>query len=448
MLPLLRRRRTWALLASVAVLGRAEPLSSDALPSPLGEFDRPSCEDLNRKRNIQAKRRKHLTRAVLCDTAPAACVTEMLFAHELYWSEAEARSYGGAKCAQWTHDEDWPTHEPFLKRPLGLGGIWETLLQLLPNQTMWLHGDSITTQLCEAAFCSLARSHVVPQPALCTVGARHPLTPPCHDIDALARASGMQMRAALLPNGARLVCSAVGVLEREKIAMVLDRLPSISVAIFNYGLHYHSKENFVAMLDTLFGLLSTWAKAKPGRVPLYRENSAQHFKGGSWTPGAHKPPPGTACNCEPLAARDAMSNLERVAANQNIVFNEIARAKAAASGAVAVVPFFNLTAPRFNMHRRHFCSFSNQLKIGSCCDCTHLCYTPLFWDTFFVSLRDAIVLHPHFEALRQEGGAHAVEDDVIDAVAGTEPMVGGFTHPRRSRRRGPRAWRRRGGDTL
>lgn len=445
-MPQPRRRRAWALLACATVLCGAEPSSSVATTSlsPLGKFDASSCEDLNRKRNIQTKRRKHLTRAILCDTAPAACVTEMLFAHELYWSEAEAHSYGGTKCAQWTRDEDWPTHEPFLTRPRGLGGIWETLLRLLPNQTVWLHGDSITTQLCEAAFCSLARSRVVPQPALCTVGARHPSTPPCHDIDALARTIGMQMRAARLPNGARLVCSAVGVLERDKIATVLDRLPSISVAAFNYGLHYHSQGNFAEMLDALFDLLSTWAKAKPGRVPLYRENSAQHFKGGSWTPGAHKPPPGAACNCEPLAARDALSKSERVAANQNIAFNELARAKAAASGAVAVVPFFNLTAPRFNMHRRHFCSFSNQLKIGSCCDCTHLCYTPLFWDTFFVSLRNAIVRHPHFEALKQEGGSHAVED-VVGAVGSTAPMIGGSTRSRRNRRRGPRARRRRGG---
>ena len=91
--------------------------------------------------------------------------------------------------------------------------------------------------------------------------------------------------------------------------------------------------------------------------------------------------------------------LQRIAALNDTLnaFNTVtaelalARAKAAANRIVSVVPFFNLTAARYDMHRRHFCSFSNQLKIGSCCDCTHLCYTPLFWDTFFQVTNDATV---------------------------------------------------------
>ena len=63
---------------------------------------------------------------------------------------------------------------------------------------------------------------------------------------------------------------------------------------------------------------------------------------------------------------------------------------------VGVVPFYNLTAGRHGMHRRHFCSFSNQRKIGSCCDCTHFCYTPLFWDSFFARLRRAVTAHPNY----------------------------------------------------
>ena len=126
--------------------------------------------------------------------------------------------------------------EPFLTRSHGLGGIWESVLSRMPNRTLWLHGDSITTQVCEAAYCSLVRSRVVRQPPLCTSGARHPSTPPCHDVDRLSRSLGMQLRAAVLPNGARLLCSAVGVLERQKVAAVLSRA-DVSVAVINYGLH-------------------------------------------------------------------------------------------------------------------------------------------------------------------------------------------------------------------
>ena len=111
---------------------------------------------------------------------------------------------------------------------------------------------------------------------------------------------------------------------------------------------------------------------------------------------------------------------------------------------VGVVPFYNLTAARHAMHRRHFCSFHNQKKVanpnrsrnrnpnrnrnrnpkpnpnpnpkpkpkpnpspnsnphqvGRCCDCTHFCYTPLFWDAFFARLRRAVTAHPHYTGLR------------------------------------------------
>ena len=62
----------------------------------------------------------------------------------------------------------------------------------------------------------------------------------------------MQIRAAHLPNGARLLCSAVGVLEPAKVSTVLKRVPNLAVAVFNYGLHYHTPTNFGGMLDELF----------------------------------------------------------------------------------------------------------------------------------------------------------------------------------------------------
>lgn len=325
-----------------------------------------TCEAMNRQRNVDTRRTNQVTKAVLCETEPAPCVSEFLFSHEFYWSAARAAKMGGAKCARWKRDEDWPTSEPHLARPAGLGGVWESVLTSLPNRTLWLHGDSITTQVCEAAICSLLRSAVVPQPPLCTGLDRAPSTPPCHELDELAKSTGMQMRAIRLPNGAKLLCSAVGVLEREKVAAVLAKA-DVSVAVFNYGLHYHSNENFGKMLSTLFGELTTWAAQGVGRVPLFRELSAQHFKGGSYSPGAEKPPPGTPCHCEPLQGRGAIDSSERTLGNQNVEFNRLA-ALAAAERGVGIVPFFNLTAPRHDMHRRHFCSFSNQKKAGRCCD--------------------------------------------------------------------------------
>jgi hypothetical protein len=82
-----------------------------------------------------------------------------------------------------------------------------------------------------------------------------------------------------------------------------------------------------------------------------------------------------------------------------VEFNQLAK-RAAAKHGVGMVPFYNLTAARHDMHRRHFCSYSNQVKVGRCCDCTHFCYTPLFWDVFFGQLGRSIRTHSRWDGSR------------------------------------------------
>lgn len=407
----------------------------DVALNATGTYTHQQCDALNKQRNIDAHQADRLTQAIMCDTQPAACSTEMLFVHEFYWDELRALKSDprGSKCHRWKRDADWPTIEPILSRTDS--PTPESILQLLtllPNKTVWFHGDSITTQLCEASICSLMREGAVHQPPLCTVRPRHPLTPGCDDLTRLEKEVGMQLRAAALPNGARLLCSAVGVYEPEKIATIL---PHADVALFNFGLHYHSETNFRAAMSGLFGLLQRWARDAPGRVPLYREQSAQHFKGGAWKPGADRPPPGTPCVCEQLSARRALDHTESVLSNQNVVFN-VAASELAAQHGVGIVPFFNLTAGRHDMHRRHFCSFSNQRKTGSCCDCTHFCYTPLLWDSFFARLRRAVTAHPNYR-----GSLPAPAADADDASAFLQFGGGGGGKGRGGKGRGRAAGR-------
>ena len=59
----------------------------------------------------------------------------------------------------------------------------------MPSATPSGGGDQASSRL-----SSLFRSRVVPQPPLCTNG-RNPRTPPCDDVDAVGRSTGMQMRA-------------------------------------------------------------------------------------------------------------------------------------------------------------------------------------------------------------------------------------------------------------
>lgn len=46
--------------------------------------------------------------------------------------------------------------------------------------------------------------------------------------------------------------------------------------------------------------------------------------------------------------------------------------------ALRVIPYWRLTAPRFNMH--HEASMSSADGERRVCDCTHYCYSPLFYE--------------------------------------------------------------------
>ena len=69
----------------------------------------------------------------------------------------------------------------------------------------------------------------------------------------LATQPRMQVRAAVLPNGARLMCSAVGVFEPDNIRRLL---PHADLAMFNYGLHYQSEAGFRDAMAALFEQLA------------------------------------------------------------------------------------------------------------------------------------------------------------------------------------------------
>jgi len=108
----------------------------------------------------------------LCDTSPP-CATEVLFSHEFYWPanpevpppELAFRRGRPSRCRT-RADSDWTTVEPHVSRETTLPrprGFWDTM-QLLPNRTVWLHGDSIQLQMCDAALCSLMRAGVAPEP--------------------------------------------------------------------------------------------------------------------------------------------------------------------------------------------------------------------------------------------------------------------------------------------
>ena len=326
--------------------------------------------------------RQQVTRAVLCDSRPP-CVTELLFDHELWLKPGHGfrkRAIALRRCSTWQRDSDWPTEDPHLARQPHFRGFWSVLRQL-PNRTVWVHGDSIQMQLFSAALCSLLRDGKLRTPVYHHVRPRW--------VDALSRESGLNLFYTEAINGARLLGSGLGPFEPRGVELVLA---SVDVALLNFGLHYHEKRELQRVLGAAFALLDDWRGRAPAarRLALWREASAQHFAGGAYSKGAELPPPGTPCRCYPLSHPELLTAATpghaaaamRDEANLN-VFAGLLEQQLAAQRRIPLVPFFNLTAPRHDMHRAHLCSYHDQRRVGSCCDCTHLCYTPVFWDAVF-----------------------------------------------------------------
>ena len=103
---------------------------------------RQACEAANDafRNETYYESRKQVTRAIMCDSAPVPCVTELLFEHE-FWTKPGARAIqkravAMQRCRTWQHDSDWPTSDPQLTRQPHFQGVWSTL-GLLPNRTVW-----------------------------------------------------------------------------------------------------------------------------------------------------------------------------------------------------------------------------------------------------------------------------------------------------------------------
>jgi hypothetical protein len=209
----------------------------------------------------------------------------------------------------------------------------------------------------------------------------------------------------LLPNGARLLCSGIGPYEQGRVDLVLKH---VDVALLNFGLHYTNPGSVETMLRSALFSLSAWRIGSPHtRIALWREGSAQHFAStGSYTKGAEVSQadvkPGAPCECSPFRGGDQSTNL-------NVRTWQLERTLAPVHG-VGLVPFFNLTAPRHNMHRGHYCAFDRAKKTpGRCCDCTHLCYTPLFWEAVFGGMHRA--LRRALGAGARTSAGHAITQD-------------------------------------
>ena len=236
--------------ATVTVNAAASSSVNATINSPSGRYCAAANEQA-RSEHREFTRYRYITKPVMCDVSPH-CVTELMFSQEFWWDprtsslsgtnrmrplkvSLQYRRAGGARVAAAAHpvsrcrswkEEDWPTWEPHLSRSTQVPrprDFWD-IAQLLPNKTIWLHGDSITLQMCDAAFCSLMRTGVAPAP-LFGLPRQRPLWLRRAEAD-----STYNFLSTVLPNGARIMCSGIGLFQQGKVEKVL---PMVDVAVLN-----------------------------------------------------------------------------------------------------------------------------------------------------------------------------------------------------------------------
>ena len=149
--------------------------------------------------------------------------------------------------------------------------------------------------------------------------------------------------------------------------------------MLQWGLHYHDMDAYERDLHAAFRVFEKHAR-KPGNAVLFRETAAQHFleadprghglmrsSTGEWEKRDRRTDKN--CACSPIED----FNVNR----QNNVLHRVLQTGHYPH--VALLPFYELTRPRWRWHFGNCTHRPNGWKWDTCCDCTHFCYSPNMW---------------------------------------------------------------------
>jgi hypothetical protein len=190
-------------------------------------------------------------------------------------------------------------------------------------------------------------------------------------------------------------------------------LAGADAVVLNFGLHYHSFADYERMLRTAAVELEAFGRGA-GRAALWRETSAQNFPGKSGdydeavASGAALVLKENATDddrpaeradaqwlgpsmCKPHSGRLARGGLPHLKAGG--WRNELLRKVLGEAGAshVQVQPFEAMTAERWD-YMASTKWVANAAGPGKwLADCTHLCYSPAFWDLTIHDLHAALL---------------------------------------------------------
>jgi hypothetical protein len=308
------------------------------------------------------------------------------------------------QCRRRQLDDDWPTLELNLQRSSDTKRM-ANVMNLLQGRVVTLVGASIVRATFGALQCALA-----------TAGLRqaHELqwrlwgwatftsdNGGCNYLSAmLSERNKLEGRSTLADRLRASRCIASG-------SQFVKMLASTDVVIVGYNpQHYEQDLNWWKLdLEHMLPLLEAFTST-PGKVAILREPPAQHFVGGEYSHMRRSFVSDRSGCCVPLRGREAYDNFNWRA---TITLHEAARRLAPS---VYILPWYNVTLQRYASHigTRANCFQRTQhgkwRRSDRCsCDCTHYCYTPLFYDaTILTPLHNILLDHQKDEQSKSEVG--------------------------------------------
>eukprot|EP00899_Mesostigma_viride_P006916 jgi/Mesvir1/16225/Mv08479-RA.1 len=286
---------------------------------------------------------------------------------------------------------NWPTFETHVvptSRILNFGDV----LGLLKGKVFLFAGDSLTRQTYYAALCGAAGAGVDVQTHGQFYDDRADLLE-----DIVKTDDPVEWRVDFAASPYNVVLVYIKCFTLDSCATRFEAaLRLADVAVVGLGLHYGSNtyhEKFRNDTDRVFKVLDDHLHTST-KVAFVQEVSAQHFQfTGTYHAELHKYELGNGtrnpCQCQALTGRpsDMQTQFDSWIVEQNAILGKLATR----FSSVRIWPFYDLTQPRFDVHVGKFCQFGKARKIvRPCCDCTHFCYSPVFWDAHFSDLFDLL----------------------------------------------------------
>jgi len=282
----------------------------------------------------------------------------------------------------------WPSEERLKQIDVHASGLPQASMaqvaSMLKGRVLLLMGDSVMEQFYNTLQCWLRKE-----------GLELPYDP---EFNRFVQATkplwlmGKRKKPPKLPQKARgdmrMMYARVTTMHADEVKAAIG---TADVVLLNWGLHYQKMDEYSRDLNAAFQVLNEYA-AKPGKAVLFQETGAQHFKAsdprgyntGEWE--YRDKSADQQCSCQPTE-------------DFNVNARNRALMEVLGSGRyphLRMVPFYNLTRPRWRWHFGNCTQRPNGWNYYTCCDCTHFCYSPSMWGAHLhnlvLGLRSAVGL--------------------------------------------------------